>query len=145
MNRLLIILAVLYILMPLDLLPDFIPVRGWIDDIVIAGLLLYRFFQNRKTRPAGRPSSGSGPGDSDNRSAGPQPADRQPCPPPHQVLEVAPDATASQIKAAYRRLAAKYHPDKFTHLDDQFRRLAEERFKQIQAAYQEMTAAAEKR
>jgi len=35
---LLIILAVLYILSPYDLLPDFMIGWGWIDDIVIAGV-----------------------------------------------------------------------------------------------------------
>ncbi|QSB15350.1 DnaJ domain-containing protein [Natronosporangium hydrolyticum] len=30
---------------------------------------------------------------------------------PHQVLGVAPDASAEQIRAAYRRLARQHHPD----------------------------------
>jgi uncharacterized membrane protein YkvA (DUF1232 family) len=33
---LIIILAVLYIISPIDLLPDVIPVVGWIDDVVVA-------------------------------------------------------------------------------------------------------------
>ena len=64
--------------------------------------------------------------------------------PAHQVLGVKPNASAGQIKEAYRRLAVKYHPDKFAHLDEDFRQLAEERFKQIQAAYQELMASAGK-
>jgi uncharacterized membrane protein YkvA (DUF1232 family) len=29
------ILALLYILSPIDLIPDFIPVLGWADDLVV--------------------------------------------------------------------------------------------------------------
>ncbi len=29
------ILAVLYILSPIDLIPDFIPVVGWVDDLAV--------------------------------------------------------------------------------------------------------------
>jgi len=31
-----ILLAILYILSPVDLIPDAIPVVGWIDDVVVA-------------------------------------------------------------------------------------------------------------
>lgn len=39
------------------------------------------------------------------------------------VLNVAPDASLSEIKAAYRRQAARYHPDRNTGIDaaDHFR------------------------
>jgi uncharacterized membrane protein YkvA (DUF1232 family) len=33
---LLLILAVLYVLSPIDFLPDLIPVAGWLDDVVVA-------------------------------------------------------------------------------------------------------------
>ena len=33
---LIIILAVLYVISPIDFLPDFIPIVGWIDDVVVA-------------------------------------------------------------------------------------------------------------
>ncbi|HUT69368.1 MAG TPA: DnaJ domain-containing protein [Desulfatiglandales bacterium] len=42
------------------------------------------------------------------------------------------------MKNAYRKLANKYHPDKVDHLGDEFRVLAEQRFKEIQEAYQEL-------
>jgi uncharacterized membrane protein YkvA (DUF1232 family) len=32
--------AILYLISPIDLIPDFIPVAGWLDDIVIVPLLL---------------------------------------------------------------------------------------------------------
>ena len=53
----------------------------------------------------------------------------------HQILGVPSGATQAQIKAAYRKLALQYHPDR-----NQGDTAAEERFKQIVAAYQALTS-----
>jgi len=47
----------------------------------------------------------------------------------YDVLGVARDSSERDIKAAYRRLAMKYHPDRSSEPD------AEERFKEISEAY----------
>jgi DnaJ like chaperone protein len=57
---------------------------------------------------------------------------------PYEVLGVRRQASIDDIKSAYRKLAAKYHPDKVDHLGDEFRTLAEQKFKEIQEAYQEL-------
>ena len=44
-SRLAVGLALLYIISPIDLVVDFIPVLGWIDDGVIAWLLLQLAFR----------------------------------------------------------------------------------------------------
>ncbi|MBP5435929.1 DUF1232 domain-containing protein [bacterium] len=36
--------ALLYIISPIDLIPDFIPVIGWLDDLSIAGIVLNYIF-----------------------------------------------------------------------------------------------------
>ncbi len=36
---------------------------------------------------------------------------------------------------AYRQLSMKYHPDKVAHLGAEFKRVAEEKMKEINAAY----------
>lgn len=51
----------------------------------------------------------------------------------YDLLEVSPDASPEVIRAAYRQLALKYHPDK--QPDGRARQQAEERMKQINAAY----------
>lgn len=44
-------------------------------------------------------------------------------------------ATAEEIKKAYRKLSMQYHPDKVRHLGEEFRVVAEEKMKEINAAY----------
>lgn len=57
---------------------------------------------------------------------------------PYEVLGVARDATDDQIKAAYRKLARKYHPDHYdgNPLSD----LAQEKMKEINEAYDRIMA-----
>ncbi|MDA1258371.1 MAG: DUF1232 domain-containing protein [Chloroflexi bacterium] len=42
--KLLPILAAVYVISPLDVLPDIIPVVGWVDDLIVAGGLIMLFF-----------------------------------------------------------------------------------------------------
>lgn len=51
---------------------------------------------------------------------------------PHDTLGVAPDATADEVRAAYKRLAMKHHPDRPGGDAEQFRR--------VQAAYDALRA-----
>lgn len=50
-------------------------------------------------------------------------------PDPYAVLDLASNATAAEIKQAYRRKAAFYHPDRNPASD------AAERFREVQEAY----------
>lgn len=43
-------------------------------------------------------------------------------------------ASQEEIKKAYRKLSMQYHPDKVRHLGDEFRAIAEEKMKEINAA-----------
>ena len=52
----------------------------------------------------------------------------------YKVLEVAPTATDDEVKAAYRRLALKHHPDRVATLGEDVKRAAEEKFQQINNA-----------
>lgn len=57
---------------------------------------------------------------------------------PYKVLGISPNATDEQVKAAYRELAKKYHPDNYANnpLSD----LAEEKMQEINQAYDAIVA-----
>lgn len=52
---------------------------------------------------------------------------------PYDVLGVSPNASDDEIKKAYRDLTRKYHPD--ANINNPLADLAEEKFKQVQEAY----------
>ena len=54
----------------------------------------------------------------------------------YKVLGLEPGAEFEPIKKSYRRLSMQYHPDKVGHLGEEFRSVAEEKMKEINAAYQ---------
>jgi len=132
-----ILLAILYTLFPFDIVPDLLPGAGWIDDAVVWFLVLRHLFRQmgrsnarqryRQRRESANPRDAEPPGPPPD---GPRS--------PREVLGVPADASPEEIKAAYRELANRYHPDKVSHLGEEFQALAESRFKEIQAAYREL-------
>jgi DnaJ like chaperone protein len=56
----------------------------------------------------------------------------------YKVLEISTEATDEDVKAAYRKMAVKYHPDKVAHLGDDVQTAAKEKFQQLSAAYEEI-------
>jgi len=53
----------------------------------------------------------------------------------YRILEVEPEASEEEIKKAFRAMALKYHPDRVSHLGEEFRKAAEEKFQQVNEAY----------
>ena len=54
----------------------------------------------------------------------------------YSVLGVSPSATNDEVKSAYRRMAMKNHPDKVATLGPEVQKAAEEKFRQVQEAYE---------
>jgi DnaJ like chaperone protein len=53
----------------------------------------------------------------------------------YKILEIDKNASVEDIKKAYRKMAKKYHPDKVAHLGEEHQKGAEDKFKQVQKAY----------
>lgn len=131
MRWLIIVLALAYVLSPYDLLPDFMAGRGWIDDILVVWLTV-RYLLRHRAASQTRYGSDARPDGDQNEPSANVPRD------PYQVLGLPSGASDAQINHAYRKLAGQYHPDKVAHLGEEFRRMAEERFKEIQQARDEL-------
>ena len=137
---LLIIIGFIYVLSPYDILPDFIVGWGWIDDIIFL-YALWRIFKYLRQRPSGyqnyyyqsRQSFEQNQGSSEKQTHTQNSPDD-----PYTILNVPRGASPEEIKKAYREMANKYHPDKVVHLGDEFRELAEKRFKEIEDAYRKL-------
>ena len=53
----------------------------------------------------------------------------------YSILGLTASASFAEIKAAYRKLSMQYHPDKVGHLGEEFKKVAEEKMKEINSAY----------
>ena len=56
----------------------------------------------------------------------------------YKILEVEKSASEEDVKKAYRRMAMKYHPDKVHHLGTEYQKDAQEKFKKINEAYEQI-------
>jgi len=56
----------------------------------------------------------------------------------YRILEIERTATNDEVKKAYRRMAMKYHPDKVSHLGEEFRKTADEKFRKVNEAYEKI-------
>ncbi len=56
----------------------------------------------------------------------------------YKILEIEKDASVAEIKKAYRDMVKKYHPDKLQHMDEVYQKGAEEKFRKVQEAYEQL-------
>lgn len=54
----------------------------------------------------------------------------------YKILEIDSAASNEELKRAYRELAKKYHPDKVSHLGEDVKLAAEQKFTKLNAAYE---------
>ena len=140
-------MALIYFLSPYDILPDFLVGWGWLDDGAIL-YLLWRYYiapavrrkqseklhqQNWQSFQGGENTRFNQQNGFNAKSGATNTSDYRD---PYQVLGIERNASPEEIKRAFKQLAGKYHPDKVHHLGEEFRELAENRFKEIQNAYQ---------
>ena len=136
----LILAAVVYFLLPFDLIPDFLGIPGRIDDIVMMALLAWFYRHHVQQYVATAPG-----GEAGGRSAGAGSGQGSPAQPKqakafdaYEVLGVTCSASSDAIQAAYRARMKEYHPDKVAHLGEELQKLAHEKSQEIQRAYRQL-------
>ncbi len=162
----LILFGLAYLISPVDIIPDIlVPYLGWLDDGLVLWTVYYLirygqmpWFLFKKRGVPGKSSGPAGPGEnrftgtpngggpkqthfrasgtstSENRTR--QQDETRQAKSPHDILGIGPDASWEEIQAAYKENIKKYHPDKVQHLGKEFAHLANEKFLEIQTAYE---------
>jgi DnaJ like chaperone protein len=54
----------------------------------------------------------------------------------YHVLGIESNATDEEVKKAYRQMAIRYHPDKVSHMGEEYMKGAKEKFQKVQEAYE---------
>ena len=160
----LILFGLAYLISPVDIIPDLLlPFVGWIDDGVVLwsilhlirhGELPWFFFKKKHIKGTQKSSinqakrsynNRSNPGQASSKSNGEtenNQFDRGNGSPSfksaHDILGVSANATLKEIQTAYKEKIKQYHPDKVSHLGEEFSDLANEKFLEIQRAYETM-------
>lgn len=103
--------------------------------VVIFGFVGYRVVAYLFDRFGSGPKSSRNQ-ESNNQSGGRETSDDTSTAPSwSKVLGVSPQASEMDIRAAYRSLMSKYHPDKVESLGDEFKEIARSKSQEINAAY----------
>jgi hypothetical protein len=154
----LIIFGLAYLISPVDIIPDLLlPYIGWIDDGVIIGTIIYlirygklpNFFFKKKgsVKPkkfttgkqtneqtdhqnSGQSNEQTGKYEKQNKTSFKTTTQT-----PYEILGINPNASKKEINLAYKEAIKKYHPDKLSHLGEEFADLANEKFLAIQKAH----------
>jgi DnaJ like chaperone protein len=53
----------------------------------------------------------------------------------YKILEISKSADNDEVKKAYKKMAIKYHPDKVSHLGEDFQNIAKEKFQKVNEAF----------
>lgn len=148
------LLLLLYILSPIDLLPDYLlkPFGlGHIDDLLL--FLVYLYFNNQffnrlinqllfrknfsihnKTAEEFQQTREDKSENSQKQSENSQNSDKK-YKSPWQILEINENAGEAEIREAYKKKCLLYHPDKVAHLGEKLQKLALEEFQEIEKAF----------
>jgi len=129
--------GVAYVVSLIDLIPGIGPI-SLIDDIIVILVMLWFFTswlpKNRHRIYWFKPRAQAGAGQS--RATGSAEAAQMGEFDPFEVLNIARGASPDEVKAAYRNMLSKYHPDKVSHLGEDFQKIAHEKALDIQKAYE---------
>ncbi len=138
LKKWLIIIAVLYLVFPRDLIPDFLGRGvGLIDDLSLMALLTY-FYRNRLRKYAAHASQESGGQDQRERSSRAQAEASASSFDPYEILGIDSSASGEEIQAAYKARMHEYHPDKVAHLGEELQMVAHRKAVEIQRSYEKL-------
>jgi len=131
--------GVAYVVSMIDLIPGLSPI-SFLDDIIVIIAMVWFFtswLPKNKHRiywfkPKAQAGSETGRKAEENRSEGAAPGEFD----PFEILNVRRGASPEEVRTAYREMLSKYHPDKVSHLGEEFQKMAHEKAINIKRAYE---------
>ncbi len=113
-------IGILYVLSPIDVVPDVVPILGWVEDLLVFAVALWLANRMRKSEPTDAASerddaSRRGQANGDTLREPPASAPTT----PWQLLGIEPSASSDVIEAAYKAKLMQYHPDRVAHLGEE--------------------------
>ncbi|HIF93914.1 MAG TPA: DUF1232 domain-containing protein [Myxococcales bacterium] len=141
----LILAAVLYFVLPWDLIPDLLGLAGRVDDLLIFAWLGWRYraeirnvFATGAAHASAGTTSNSNSGSAREESSGPPSPSSSDIFDPYEILGIPSSSSPDQIRTAYRARMMEYHPDKVAHLGVELQKLAHEKSQSIERAYRRL-------
>lgn len=136
-----IIIGIIYLLSPIDFLPDLFGLVGRIDDLALIAFLLWKYKQIKNRVTANFEKLKEDINNQANNNSSNQSSNNSTkkvfC--PYNTLNISQNANQDEIKKAYKKMIREYHPDKVEHLGDDLKELANNKIRDIQRAYEELS------
>ncbi|NQU07943.1 MAG: DnaJ domain-containing protein [Candidatus Abyssubacteria bacterium] len=131
--------GVAYVVSMIDLIPGLSPI-SFLDDIIVIIAMIWFFTtwlpKNHHRiywfKPKAQGGASHQAGGTNGQAKGGKGAEFD----PFEVLKVRRGASPEEVKAAYREIISKYHPDKVAHLGEEYQQMAHEKVIDIQKAYE---------
>jgi uncharacterized membrane protein YkvA (DUF1232 family) len=128
------ILALVYFVFPLDLIPDIFGPFGRLDDLIIFGLAMWRVLKDRNERAKEHHQANGARHQQQEPNSEKQ--NSQKISDPYALFKLSREASQAEIDGRYKELAKDYHPDRVAHLGEDLRQVAHEKMIEIQKAYE---------
>lgn len=136
-----IIIGLIYLLSPIDFLPDLFGLIGRLDDVALIGFLVWKYKQIKNRLSANfekaKKDFNSETSTNSNSESRNNSTKKTFC--PYDTLKVSKNASQDEIKKAYKKMIKEYHPDKVEHLGEDLKELANNKIRDIQRAYEELS------
>lgn len=120
------VLAVLYLILPVDFIPDFLGRWGKMDDLLVVLIVIFYYFFKPLIDDLRKKSSSTSNESKDNITD------------PYEILGVTRATDFNEIKAIYLQKIRQYHPDLVENLGAEIKKTAQQESQKLNEAFEKI-------